>query len=190
MNERLRLSITFNHPPYPNKPVSLPIKTLEETIKEVLAERDKKIALGIMPNEEIDVIGSCEYKFKVLSRSNFKPCDFHADFIKAIDYFKFPKIYLDSVNSFNAFPESRGIYFCTRNSEVWYVGKANNFRSRWRNHHKLEALKTIKDVVIYFQEIDKFSSEEIHKAEQEYIEMLQPVFNNTSNPEKYLRIAL
>ena len=189
MTERLRLSIIFNHPPYPSQPVSLPVKTFEETVKEVFAERDKKIELGISPNEEIDVIGWCEYKFRLLSRRNFKPCDFHADFIEMINHSDFQKIHLDSISSFAVFPESRGIYFCTRNSEVWYVGKAGNFRSRWRNHHKLEALRTIKNVVIYFQSIQGFSSEEIHKAEQEYIEMLQPVFNNTSNPEKHLRFA-
>lgn len=189
MTERLSLSITFNHPPYPNQPVSLPVKTFEETVKGVFAERDKKIALGVSPNEEIDVIGWCEYKFRVLSRRNFKPCDFHADFIKMINYLDFQKIHLDSISSFAVFPESRGIYFCARNSEVWYVGKASNFRSRWRNHHKLQALKAIQEVVVYCLPLDEYSREEIDQAERAYIQMLRPVFNDTSKPEKHLRVA-
>lgn len=190
MSERLRLSITFNHAPYPNQTIytlpSLPEETFLGTIKEVLAERDRRIALGLPPKREIEIIGSSEYKFKKI-----KPCEFHSDFTLMLDWQepKLKKICLDTAHSFAVFPESGGIYFCVRDSEVWYIGKANNFQSRWRNHHKLEALKTIKGIVIFFMPVYRFSDAEIHKAEQEYIQMLQPVFNNTSRPEKYLRLA-
>ena len=191
MAERLRLSVVFNHPPYPNRSSFNPTcvesqKTTSELIKEVLANRDRNIALGIEPKKEIEIIGSSEYKFKYLS-----PCYFHPDFILMLDFQEpsLQKIALDEIKNFAGFPQSGGIYFCVRDQEVWYIGKASNFRSRWQNHHKLEALKTITNVVVYFLPIYGFSNEEIHKAEQEYIEMLQPVFNNTSNPEKYLTVA-
>lgn len=91
------------------------------------------------------------------------------------------------------YPQNQGIYFCSRDisteSEIWYIGKAGNFRARWRNHHKYHALKAIQDVYITFLFLDGYSQKEISIAEQMYIDMLKPAFNNTSKPEKHLRLA-
>ena len=89
-------------------------------------------------------------------------------------------------------PEGKGIYFCCRgilytNCEVWYVGKTNNFIRRWGDHHKYEALKTLRDVEIYFLPLDDYLDTAIDEAERGYIDMLTPVFNGTSKPDRHLR---
>lgn len=122
---------------------------------------------------------------------------FHAEFVSLLSD-KIPNsdhvIFLDYVESFSEFPTNQGIYFCVRWStgsakEIWYVGKAGNFRNRWMNHHKLQALKAIQDVTIFCLCLDGYSHQQIDHAERVYIKMLRPVFNNTSNPEKHLRVA-
>lgn len=152
----------------------------------------------------IEIIGSKEYQnlIKRNKEVGFSFCGneihhFHAEFISLIDNLVDPVkevILLDYLESFQEFPTSQGIYFCARinssaNREVWYVGKAGNFRSRWKNHHKMQALKAIQEVVIYCLPLDGYSCEEISKAERAYIDMLRPVFNDTSKPEKHLRVA-
>lgn len=114
---------------------------------------------------------------------------FHPDFIwKVLE--KDSRIELMGLEDFRCFPESQGIYFCIRSlREIWYIGKSSNFRKRWKRHHKFEALKAIQDVCIYFLSLEDSSAFAISNAEQAYIKMLKPAFNNTSKPEKYLSIA-
>lgn len=122
---------------------------------------------------------------------------FHREFINLLEEsinLEDNIIMLDHIQSFSDFPSGKGIYFCARwthpsNKEIWYVGKTQNFRSRWRNHHKYQALRTIQEVIVYCLPLDNYSDNQISKAEQIYIDMLKPIFNNTSNPEKHLRIA-
>lgn len=85
------------------------------------------------------------------------------------------------------FPSSQGIYFCCRRtdeyfgrSEIWYIGKANNFRQRWKNHHKIPALKSIRFVSIYFLPIPNVSERELCEIERKYINLFAPVFNDVS----------
>lgn len=122
---------------------------------------------------------------------------FHREFITLIEEAigsESNVIMLDHIQSFSEFPSGKGIYFCARwthplNKEIWYVGKSKNFRSRWRNHHKYQALRTIQEVIVYCLRLDNYSDEQISQAEQIYINMLKPIFNNSSNPEKYLTVA-
>ena len=122
---------------------------------------------------------------------------FHAEFVSLLDE-KISRsnhvIFLDYIDSFSEFPTNQGIYFCVRWStgsekEIWYIGKASNFRNRWRNHHKFQALRAIQDVTVFCLCLDGYSQQQIDYAEKAYIKMLKPVFNNTSQPEKHLRIA-
>lgn len=146
----------------------------------------------------IKIIGWEEYQ-KLLKETSFEfsgneiHC-FHPTFVKLLDKF-YDVIFLDYLESIKEFPVNQGIYFCVRStaflghSEVWYVGKAKNFRSRWASHHKINALKAIQDVAIYCIPLANYSEKEISEAERIYIEMLKPVFNDTSKPEKHLRVA-
>lgn len=92
------------------------------------------------------------------------------------------------------FPTSKGIYFCVRSTnsfsawvdEVWYIGKTNNFRSRWSSHNKLQALKSIRYVDVYCLPLEDCSDSEISFMEEAYIYMLKPVFNGTSAPDRHL----
>lgn len=123
---------------------------------------------------------------------------FHPTFRKLLEkdknIFDSP-IYLDYTESFSHFPVTQGIYFCIRAveysnaCEIWYIGKALNFQNRWRNHHKFQALRAIKGVFVYFLQLEDYSKEQINRMERIYIEMLCPVFNDTSSPEKHLRVA-
>lgn len=151
----------------------------------------------------IEIIGIKEYQklIKEHEEAGFTFCGneihcFHPTFISLIDKLVHPKnvVLLDYLESFSEFPTNQGIYFCSRNcisssKEIWYVGKAGNFRNRWKNHHKLQALKAIQEVVVYCLPFDEYSREEIDQAERAYIQMLRPVFNDTSKPEKHLRVA-
>jgi hypothetical protein len=151
----------------------------------------------------VEVIGWNEYqeklriwespaKFGIGSETHV----FHPEFMKILEE-KVPsqnQIFLDYLDSFSEFPTNQGIYFCVRKiiffpPEIWYIGKAGNFRNRWKNHHKLEALRAIQDVIVYCLPLDDYSKDQIDYAEKAYIKMLTPVFNNTSKPEKYLSLA-
>ena len=151
----------------------------------------------------IEIIGAQEYKQLLELYKNDPLCGneihtFHPTFVKIlnkkVDVMN-NFILLDYVENFSEFPTNQGIYFCARsplftsNCEIWYVGKAGNFRNRWKNHHKLEALKALKNVGVFCLTLDHYSKDEIATAERIYIEMLKPVFNNTSKPEKHLRVA-
>lgn len=151
----------------------------------------------------IEIIGSKEYQNLINKHKGaFTLCGneihcFHDEFIDLIDKRVDPVkgiILLDYLQSFQEFPTNQGIYFCARthgsvNKEIWYVGKARNFRARWKNHHKMQALKAIQEITIYCLHLDDYSCEEVSKAERAYIDMLRPVFNDTSKPEKHLRLA-
>jgi hypothetical protein len=152
----------------------------------------------------IEIVGLREYQelIKAEKAKGFTFCGneihhFHRQFISMIDSIVDPvkeAILLDYLESFQEFPTNQGIYFCARthgsvNREIWYVGKASNFRKRWKNHHKLQALKAIQEITVYCLSLDGYSCEEISKAERAYIDMLKPVFNDTSKPEKYLSVA-
>jgi hypothetical protein len=119
---------------------------------------------------------------------------FHADFVDLLDGL-YDVIDIDSLKSFDEFPTNQGLYFCVRNtafrhhSEVWYVGKARNFRARWQQHHKFQALKAIQGVRVYCMVLDDFPAKLLCRAEEICIDMLKPVFNGTSQPEKHLRLA-
>lgn len=149
----------------------------------------------------IEIIGLKEYeRFMEISKQGGFALHgtelhlFHEKFIDMIDCEVEP-IYLDSIEDFfNDIPQTQGIYFCARvvpffAKEVWYVGKTLNFKARWKNHHKFHALRTIKDVLIYCLPLQGYTKEQISQAERIYINMLTPVFNDTSKPEKYLRCA-
>lgn len=149
----------------------------------------------------IEIIGSKEYQeFMAMNKDGGFTLYgtelhlFHKKFIDMLDNEVEP-IFLDYIEDFSSdIPKRQGIYFCARvipffAKEVWYVGKTVNFKSRWKNHHKLQALKAIKDVLLYCLPLDNYSGKEIIEAENAYINMLTPVFNNTSNPEKYLSVA-
>lgn len=146
----------------------------------------------------IEILGLQEYKQLLKDAGfTFSGNEIHCFHPKFVGLLEKPceAIYLDYLDSFEEFPTNQGIYFCVRltaflgHSEIWYIGKAGNFRSRWKNHHKFEALKAIQDVVIFCLPLDGYSKDEIATAERIYIEMLKPVFNNTSKPEKHLRVA-
>ena len=86
----------------------------------------------------------------------------------------------------NEFPDTQGIYFCCRSGrryhpeEIWYIGKAKNFRQRWRDHHKLDSLKAIRFVEVFFLELEDWRDADICEFERKYIDMFRPVFNDVS----------
>ena len=147
----------------------------------------------------IDIIGKAEYdKFRedhALGRSD--PHYFHHEFVNKLKFhhdIEATSIEVEDPDEDfrDCIPEGKGIYFCCReigytNGEVWYVGKTNNFIRRWRDHHKYEALKTLRHVEIFFLPLDDYLDTAIDEAERSYIDMLTPVFNGTSKPDKHIR---
>jgi hypothetical protein len=117
------------------------------------------------------------------------PQCFHSDFIKGLEYIEDWQngmgILLEETDMLK---EWQGIYFCCREvnhffpelSEIWYIGKSLNFRQRWRNHHKFQALKSIKFISIYFLRLEGWSESDISKLERRYIDLFKPVFNDAT----------
>jgi hypothetical protein len=145
------------------------------------------------------ILGLAEYQKTYLKevRNGLEPVDyenlyFHAQFTSLLRrQVELEKVVpLDSEYSFE-FSKKRGIYFCVRlgygGDEVWYVGKTGDFKSRWKAHHKLQALRAIKWVYVYCLPLEGYSDEELDYAERVYIYMLKPAFNGTSDPDKHLR---
>ena len=154
----------------------------------------------------IEIIGAQEYQWfmhenrqNIIEHDKNKAHIFHPYFIHLLDTNTCGEVswvFLDDMQDFSEFSTNQGIYFClrysatsTKSREIWYVGMAGNFRSRWKNHHKFQPLKAIQNVAVVCLHLDNYSRQEISEAERIYIDMLNPVFNNTSKPEKHLRIA-
>lgn len=51
-------------------------------------------------------------------------------------------------------PACQGIYFVMDGARVLYVGKAGNIGSRWRNHHRLYALRQLPGISIAWLQFD------------------------------------
>jgi hypothetical protein len=162
----------------------------------------------------IEIIGRDEYRqhIRKLSEKKYSFLNLDLEFLPHADFVRLLRtkiadmcdlndldnevehiICLDLLESFSEFPTEQGVYFCIRRGYkspgVWYVGKANNFRARWSNHHKFNALRTIQDVSVWCLPLPDYSKKELDFVERAYIEILKPVFNNTSNPEKHLKVA-
>lgn len=152
----------------------------------------------------VEIIGMAEYEILMKAQkgneANLRGLSkhhFHPLFIELITQQVDPKkdlVQLDRVRNFKEFPESQGIYFCCRRVsldspliEVWYVGKARNFRIRWSRHHKIQALKDIQNVIVVCVPFNNYSNDNLIFVEQVYINMLEPSFNDISKPERHLR---
>lgn len=80
-------------------------------------------------------------------------------------------------------PSIPAIYFCCQGLseepfELWYIGKTNNLNSRWKNHHKFNALKAVGVNQILYQDVTGLSDSEISILERLYITMYFPRFND------------
>lgn len=209
MSNRLRLSITFNHAPYPDRYVDSYKEAINQAVESKLKWESKMIddAKRLMQIISSDgnhkILGASDYyNFLLATKCALRGLElhaFHETFSRLILALDYPFAFFDDSNedydSFEYLPKFKGIYFCIRQirgmpDEVWYVGKTNNFYARWKSHHKYEALKVLGDIFVYCVPMEECSDDEIAMFEKAYIEMLTPVFNNTSKPEKHLRTTL
>ncbi len=66
--------------------------------------------------------------------------------------------------------------------EIVYIGKANDLKSRFAQHHKMALLRRLNVTAVYFIEYnpDVYSELECLWAEREYIKLLRPILNDNS----------
>ena len=79
-------------------------------------------------------------------------------------------------------PECSTVYFAVAKGQVLYIGRANNLRDRWRNHHRLPQLETISkkcEVRIFWLVCEK---SQLSMLEQQYIEHYCPLLNQSKVP--------
>lgn len=94
-----------------------------------------------------------------------------------------------SLKSRTLLPEESGIYYVVdEKSIIWYIGKAQNLRSRWTgdSHHRLDQLQKQrkKQFTIYYELLPKSLLDLI---EQQRIELYSPQLNGTQVKAKKLR---
>lgn len=80
-------------------------------------------------------------------------------------------------------PSSPAIYFCCQSMssepfDLWYIGKTQNLNTRWKNHHKHNALKAVGVDEIRYQDITGLSDADIDTLERLYITIYFPRFND------------
>ncbi|MDJ0716911.1 MAG: GIY-YIG nuclease family protein [Prochloraceae cyanobacterium] len=75
-------------------------------------------------------------------------------------------------------PEKSGIYFALDSlGIVQYIGKANNLKNRWNNHHRENQLKGLNDIKIAYLEVSDPSL--LTEIEKSLINRFKPGLNGT-----------
>jgi hypothetical protein len=74
-------------------------------------------------------------------------------------------------------PSCAGVYFAIAHGQILYIGKSQNIRRRWGNHHRLGDLQSIDGVSLAWVTFSG-SSSELHLMEQRFIKAYLPVLNN------------
>lgn len=93
------------------------------------------------------------------------------------------------LNSRELLPEQSGIYYVVdETSIIWYIGQAQNLRSRWAgySHHRLYQLQKQrnKQLTIYYELVAK---SQLDAIEPQRIEHYSPLLNGTKVKKKKLR---
>jgi predicted GIY-YIG superfamily endonuclease len=107
--------------------------------------------------------------------------NFHIDQLPYVEFLKKDQL-----------PESAGIYFVLDgNRKIWYIGKAQNLKARWKAHHRVDQLQKIhkKNLLkIFWYNCD---SDDITLAQLEtfFIEKYYPLLNQTKVETKRITPA-
>ncbi len=82
-----------------------------------------------------------------------------------------------SINGLSKLPQRTGVYYVISwlSGEVIYVGKANNFRDRWRRHHILPYVIRYPLVRVHYRIC--FSEQSALRVEARAIEHWKPLLN-------------
>lgn len=101
----------------------------------------------------------------------------------SIDISKLPALLLSERHRL---PRCSAVYFVFLDfNELLYIGKAVNLRLRWKNHHRLKELNSIKNVLIAWLEVDVF---DLGNFEYSFIEEFKPKLNDTPVPKSKLSL--
>jgi hypothetical protein len=96
--------------------------------------------------------------------------------------FRIPRVLLPSIDlsQRNRLPKSPAVYYVIQpwrmifgKKPILYIGKAQNIRTRWQNHHKFGAFYGMRGVRLHYhlmpeREIHNFEAEEIAKYDPPY----------------------
>ncbi|MCM0589481.1 MAG: GIY-YIG nuclease family protein [Gloeotrichia echinulata DEX184] len=80
-------------------------------------------------------------------------------------------------------PEKRVIYFVASLDKIYYIGKAINLKTRWKQHHRYSQVENEEGVLIYWMEVEK--NEDLSAWETLLIQYFEPSLNGTpvDNPD-------
>ena len=77
-------------------------------------------------------------------------------------------------------PACSGIYIAELGGEVLYIGKAENLKKRWGQHHRKAQLMSLgEDVTLYWMQCDQA---DLDSTERAMITHLRPVLNYKDRP--------
>ncbi|MBE9016937.1 GIY-YIG nuclease family protein [Chroococcidiopsidales cyanobacterium LEGE 13417] len=97
--------------------------------------------------------------------------DLHIDRLPYVEFLKKERL-----------PESAGIYFVIDGErKIWYVGKAQNLKARWKGHHRADQLQKIhkkNPLKIFWHSCDRGETI-LAQLETFFIEKYYPVLNQT-----------
>jgi len=103
---------------------------------------------------------------------------------------------LNLLDGFNNSQHQYGVYFCVRSitcadgsfTEIVYIGKTIDLKSRMINHHKKGALKLLRVQYIYFVSFDRilYSESNLLCAERKYIKAINPILNDLNHSKLFL----
>jgi len=75
-------------------------------------------------------------------------------------------------------PASPGVYVVYRHEAVLYVGRTQNLKHRWQNHHRVaQCLSYGPDVAIAWHVVDQRDPYTLDDYERAFIDFMQPRFN-------------
>jgi hypothetical protein len=76
-----------------------------------------------------------------------------------------------------SFPDTPGIYIAIDSlGDIQYIGRANNIKKRWLNHHKYSDLLKLGNIRIHYKVIE--DEKNLTLAEKQLIKHFQPPLNN------------
>lgn len=105
---------------------------------------------------------------------------------KSIDPLSLPSVPL---NGKDKLPTSPGIYFAlSATGKILYIGRAGEFKSRWRDHRHYPVLYFIEKVRVAYWKLD--SKNNLSDIEQELINFHKPPLNNRTSEFKDAMLAL
>jgi len=100
--------------------------------------------------------------------------------VEQIDPFSLPSV---EIGNRNRLPDIPAIYFAvSKENEILYIGRAVLLQKRWKLHHRVKQLESLKDVKIAWLACNDLADRELKGLEEDCIRHFNPALNQTVIP--------